>query len=61
MLKRILKTVSDRLLPSLEQSEDGTSHCHEAAFDPDSFPETTKQQLRKSKGSASNLESYDSK
>ncbi|EGO65488.1 hypothetical protein [Acetonema longum] len=47
MLKKLLKTVSSRLLPSIDNRQDGTGHCHEAAFDPDSFPEAVKQQLRK--------------
>ena len=59
MLKNILKAVSDRLLPSIDQKEDGTGHCHEAAFDPDSFPETMKKQMRKNQSSASKPERYD--
>ena len=47
MLKNVLKTIRDRLLPSIDSQSDGTGHCHEAAFDPDSFPETVKQQLQK--------------
>jgi hypothetical protein len=61
MLKKILKTISERLLPSIDQKADGTGHCHEAAFDPDSFPETMKQQMRKNQSSASKSESGDPK
>lgn len=61
MLKRILKSVCDRLLPNLDQKDDGTGHCHEAAFDPDSFPETMKQQMRKSQSLASKAKSDVSK
>ena len=47
MLKKLLKKIGDRLLPSIQTKEDGTGHCHEAAFDPESFPETLRQQMRK--------------
>lgn len=47
MLKKLLKTVSGRLLPSIDERQDGTGHCREAAFDPDSFPEAVKQQLKR--------------
>lgn len=50
MLKSLLKTVCDRLLPSIDSKEDGTGHCHEAAFDPDSFPEAVRRQMQKQQG-----------
>lgn len=47
MLKQLLGILSDRLLPQIDNKQDGTRHCHEAAFDPDSFPDAVKQQLKK--------------
>lgn len=47
MLKMLLEKVRDRLFPSIQSNEDGTGHCHEAAFDPESFSETIQQQLGK--------------
>lgn len=61
MLKKLLKTISDRLLPSIDQQSDGTGHCHEAAFDPDSFPETVKQQMQKNQRQAAKTRQHEPK
>jgi hypothetical protein len=57
MLKKLLMKIGSRLLPSIQTKGDVTGHCHEAAFDPESFPETLQQQLRKNQSLSTKTDS----
>ncbi len=61
MLRNLFKMVSDRIIPSIDQKQDGTSHCREAAFDPDSFPEAARKVLKQEQNRAAKAESNDVK